>query len=154
MEEYVIPALKFLLYAFVLSAILGILNSLIQSARGNLTGMIGGIIAGAVFVEYGNKTGAIISFAAAFIFFCGLLSRLLDKNKKKSGKPSRKRTYSGTAYWTEREFMSGERVFVCSHCGLAFDKGYAYCPNCDRKMTRVKYDPAWVDQIEEWDAMR
>ena len=58
-----------------------------------------------------------------------------------------------TAYWTQRTHISGADEYECSFCGKRFGKAYSKCPNCRLKMTKVEYDPSWVDEIEAIDAL-
>jgi len=58
-----------------------------------------------------------------------------------------------TAYWIQRTHISRADEYVCSSCGRCFKKPYSHCPNCGLKITKTKYDPNWVDEVETMDAM-
>ena len=63
----------------------------------------------------------------------------------------RQRVYK--AYWTQKTHLGRADEYECSYCGARYLEPWDTCPSCQRKMTEVKYDPTWVDEIEEWDAM-
>ena len=58
-----------------------------------------------------------------------------------------------TAYWIQKTHLFRADEYECSACGRRFDKPYVQCPYCGRKMTKSKYDPTWVDEIETMDAL-
>lgn len=58
-----------------------------------------------------------------------------------------------TAYWIQKTHMMRADEYECSSCGASFDKAYSRCPNCDLEMTKIEYDPSWVDEIETMDAL-
>ena len=58
-----------------------------------------------------------------------------------------------TAYWIQRTHLFRKDEYECSACRRRFDKPYVECPGCGRKMTRSKYDPSWVEEIETMDAL-
>ena len=58
-----------------------------------------------------------------------------------------------TAYWTQKAHISGADEYECSSCGKRFGKAHSRCPNCHLKMTKIEYDPSWVDEIEPMDAL-
>ncbi len=61
--------------------------------------------------------------------------------------------WKDTAYWIQKTYLLRADEYECSACGRRFDKPYVHCPNCDRNMTKSKYDPTWVDEIEAADAL-
>ena len=50
--------------------------------------------------------------------------------------------------WIKREYLFDADKFECSFCHAAYHKGFDFCPNCRTKMTKVKYDPQWIDEME------
>ena len=64
-----------------------------------------------------------------------------------AGKPVRR------GYWNNQEHMSGEITWQCSRCKSVFQHRETFCPKCHSENKKTSYDPAWVDEIEEFDAM-
>ena len=58
-----------------------------------------------------------------------------------------------TAYWIQKTHLLRADEYKCSACGGCFDKPYERCPNCGRNMTKSKYDPTWVDEVEIMDLL-
>ena len=58
-----------------------------------------------------------------------------------------------TAYWTQKTHFLRADEYECSGYGRRYGKPYVKCPGCGRKMTKSKYDPTWVDEIETMDAL-
>ena len=51
-------------------------------------------------------------------------------------------------YWIQRTHLFRADEYICSACGSVQDKPYRSCPSCGMRMTKAKYDPSWVDEIE------
>ena len=56
-------------------------------------------------------------------------------------------------YWTQITHFADSDEYECSNCKRLFDKPYAVCPACGVKMKKVKYEPTWVDEAEEFDIL-
>lgn len=56
------------------------------------------------------------------------------------------------ARWTRRTHLFSADQYVCSVCGAVSRKAFKTCPNCGSLMKKTKYDPHWVDEIENADA--
>lgn len=56
-------------------------------------------------------------------------------------------------YWTRKARLFRADVYECSVCRGGFAKMTAKCPKCGARMTKSKYDPQWVDELEMWDAI-
>ena len=52
------------------------------------------------------------------------------------------------AHWIRRTHLFRADEFICSACGASCQKPTASCPVCGATMTKVKYDPSWVDEAE------
>ncbi len=57
----------------------------------------------------------------------------------------------GKAYWIQYTHVFKDDDYECSLCGCTVKEPYAVCPNCGNKMTGSKYDPSWIDEMEEID---
>ena len=57
------------------------------------------------------------------------------------------------AQWIQRTHLFRSTEYICSYCGYRADAPYTECPNCGMPMDGGKYDPNWVDEIEEIDAI-
>ena len=57
------------------------------------------------------------------------------------------------AQWIHKKRLFRRSVYICSCCGYRSDRPYVECPNCGSPMDGSKYDPEWVDEIEEIDAI-
>jgi len=64
-----------------------------------------------------------------------------------AGKPVRR------GYWKKQEHMSGEITWQCSRCKTIFQYREAFCPKCHSENKKASYDPAWVDELEAYDAL-
>ena len=64
-----------------------------------------------------------------------------------AGKPVRR------GYWKKQEHMSGEITWQCSRCKSVFQYRETFCPKCHSENKKTSYDPKWIDEIEEIDAM-
>ena len=64
-----------------------------------------------------------------------------------TGKPVRR------GYWKKQEHMSGEITWQCSRCKSVFQHREAFCPKCHSENKKTSYDPAWVDEMEAYDAL-
>ena len=73
------------------------------------------------------------------------------RNNTPKSRMKRQRVYK--AYWMQKTHLGRADEYECSYCGARYRDPWETCPSCQRKMTEVKYDPTWVDEIEEWDAM-
>ena len=56
-------------------------------------------------------------------------------------------------YWTQITHFLKKDEYQCSNCGNMFYKPYAICPACGVKMKKVKYEPTWVDEADEYDML-
>lgn len=63
------------------------------------------------------------------------------------GKPIRR------GYWKKQEYLSGEITWQCSRCKSVFQYRETFCPKCHSENKKTSYDPKWIDEIEEFDAM-
>ena len=52
------------------------------------------------------------------------------------------------AYWIEKTHLMDDDEYICSACGYRSDGPYKVCPNCEKSMKKIKYDPSWVDEAE------
>ena len=59
----------------------------------------------------------------------------------------RKRYYG----WIQRTHIFRRDEFECTDCGYLADAPYAVCPYCGEPKDGTKYDPSWVDELEEID---
>lgn len=57
------------------------------------------------------------------------------------------------AYWVQKTHIFRADEFMCSQCGYSAMKALTECPRCGARMTKSKYDPTWVDEIELLDAI-
>lgn len=55
------------------------------------------------------------------------------------------------AHWIHRKHIFRRDDYICSNCGYRAKKPFVDCPHCDEPMEGGKYDPLWVDEIEEID---
>ena len=60
-----------------------------------------------------------------------------------------------TGYWIIEEHLFGGSTFECSACHVRFKgrKASRNCPACHARMTRSRYDPRFVDELEFLDAI-
>ena len=58
-----------------------------------------------------------------------------------------------TARWIRHTHIFSRDEYECSACGYCDDRPHAACPKCGARMKGSKYDPSWVDELEEFDAM-
>ena len=72
-------------------------------------------------------------------------------NNTSRAKSKQQRVYK--AYWTQKTHIGRADEYECSYCGARYLDPWEICPSCEREMTKVKYDPNWVDEIETMDAM-
>ena len=56
-------------------------------------------------------------------------------------------------YWTQITHFADSDVYECSNCKKLFYKPYVTCPACGVKMKKIKYEPTWVDEAEEFDML-
>ena len=56
------------------------------------------------------------------------------------------------ARWTRRTHLFSADQYICSVCGAVSRKAFKTCPCCGSLMKKTKYDPHWVDEIENADA--
>ena len=52
-------------------------------------------------------------------------------------------------HWVQKTHLFRADEYICSHCGITYNKPYKVCPNCQSVMGKSKYDPSWVDEAEE-----
>ncbi len=79
----------------------------------------------------------------------GLFGR--KKKSEQGGQPRGAKARQG--YWLVKEHMDGTDSWQCSECRSVFRSGADVCPNCGAENRRVRRDPAWVDELEGFDAM-
>ena len=65
-------------------------------------------------------------------------------NSSKQGKPVKR------AHWIHRTHLFRADAYVCSLCMSSFHELYEICPSCGAIMQKVKYDPSWVDETEDF----
>ena len=56
-----------------------------------------------------------------------------------------------TAAWVAEEHLFGEKTYLCTNCKSRFTKPMQRCPKCNAKVTKIKNDPVWVDEMAEYD---
>ena len=56
-------------------------------------------------------------------------------------------------YWKKQEYLSGEITWQCSRCKSVFQYRETFCSKCHSENKKPSYDPKWIDEIEEFDAM-
>lgn len=56
-------------------------------------------------------------------------------------------------YWKKQEYLSGEITWQCSRCKSVFQYRETFCSKCHSENKKTSYDPKWIDEIEEFDAM-
>ena len=66
----------------------------------------------------------------------------------RSAAPRKALPYRGSASWTQITHLSGADIYECSACGSKTQRLSAYCPSCGSSMTRVQYEPSWVEEAE------
>lgn len=64
-----------------------------------------------------------------------------------------KKAKAKTARWTRRTHLFRKDEYICSGCGARFRQAGKTCPRCGAVMKKTKYDPRWVDEIENADAL-
>ena len=57
------------------------------------------------------------------------------------------------AYWVQKTHIFKADEYICSKCGYSAKKPMKQCPRCEMRMTKSKYDPTWVDEMEFFDAI-
>ena len=55
--------------------------------------------------------------------------------------------------WIQKTHYLRADEFICSACGCKAKKAYKKCPRCGAQISKVKYDPSWVDEAEFVDMM-
>jgi len=63
-----------------------------------------------------------------------------------AGKPVRR------GYWKIQEHIDGSVTWKCSRCKAVFYNRETFCPKCHSENKKVSHDPAWIDEIEGFDA--
>lgn len=58
-----------------------------------------------------------------------------------------------TARWIRHSHFFKKDEYECSSCGRRADKPYKTCPFCGAQMKGSKYEPDWIDEMEEFDSM-
>ena len=53
-----------------------------------------------------------------------------------------------TAQWLRRTHLFRADEYICAACRAVCNKSYKLCPSCKSQMTKSKYDPNWVDELE------
>ena len=56
-------------------------------------------------------------------------------------------------YWIRRTHLFRADEYICSRCGRSYPKPYDSCPGCGAQMSRTKYDPHWVAEMEMMDIL-
>ena len=54
------------------------------------------------------------------------------------------------AQWIQRTHLFRADAYVCSFCMASFAEPHEICPSCGAVMKKVKYDPSWVDEAEDF----
>ncbi len=54
--------------------------------------------------------------------------------------------------WIQRAHLLRADEYLCPVCGRVSPKPLAACPKCGARLKGVKYDPVFVDEIENADA--
>ncbi|MBQ6535945.1 MAG: hypothetical protein IJI40_04120 [Firmicutes bacterium] len=57
------------------------------------------------------------------------------------------------ARWIRRAHLFKKDEYICSSCKARFRRAGKTCPCCGAAMKKTKYDPRWVDEIEDVDAL-
>ena len=57
------------------------------------------------------------------------------------------------AFWIQKTHLFRADEYICSKCGHTAKKALKQCPQCGSGMTKSKYDPTWVDEMEFGDAV-
>ena len=57
-----------------------------------------------------------------------------------------------SARWIKRTHLFKADEYICSACGARCPRAFRTCPGCGAAMKKTKYDPYWVDEIENMDA--
>ncbi len=57
------------------------------------------------------------------------------------------------AHWIQQTHMFRKDEYECSSCGYLTEKPMPTCPRCGVKMKGSKYNPSWVDEMAEFDAI-
>ena len=52
-----------------------------------------------------------------------------------------------------RTHLFRQDEYECSACGYRAKKAFPACPRCGAAMKGAKYDPTWIDEAEEFDAI-
>lgn len=54
--------------------------------------------------------------------------------------------------YIERDYMRG-KLYECGLCKALYRDVQTICPHCNARWTKRKYDPTFIDEIEEYDAL-
>ncbi|MBQ6263694.1 MAG: hypothetical protein IJK58_09290 [Clostridia bacterium] len=57
------------------------------------------------------------------------------------------------ARWIRKTHLFRRDEYECSACGYRAKKPSPKCPRCGAAERGVKYDPSWVDEMEDFDAI-
>ena len=52
-----------------------------------------------------------------------------------------------TTVWLKEEHLFDPDTYRCKSCGKRFREPADVCPNCRKKVTEIKTDPTWVDEM-------
>ena len=96
---------------------------------------------------------SVIGLVLLILYSIYINKKIEQGARKNTQKARQKRQRVYKAYWTQKTHLGRADEYECSYCGARYLDPWDTCPSCQRKMTEVKYDPTWVDEIEEWDAM-
>ena len=69
-----------------------------------------------------------------------------EDNMRSAGKKAK------NGKWIKREHLFRKTEYVCSVCRRAFDSPTAFCPACGSRNRGQKADPAWIEEMEFYDA--
>ena len=58
-----------------------------------------------------------------------------------------------TARWIRHSHLFKKDEYECSSCARRADKPYKTCPSCGAIMKGSKYEPDWIDEMDEFDSM-
>ena len=53
--------------------------------------------------------------------------------------------------WIMKTHLFKADEYICGNCGRVTLKPMSICSGCRAEMTMQKYDPSWVDEMEEMD---
>ena len=54
-----------------------------------------------------------------------------------------------TAYWIQKTHLFRADEYICSACRAIYGELFSICPSCGAYMKKSKYDPSWVDEMED-----